>query len=61
MDDLKRRINKMLKENKSDELHVKKTHEEDVNLLTSTNNTFLMDLKKALTTFEVEKKEEEEN
>ena len=61
VDDLKRRINKMLKENKADELNVKKTHEEDVNLLSSTNNGYLMDLKKALTTFEEVKKEEEEN
>ena len=51
----------MLKENKSDEQNAKKTHEEDVNLLTNTNNGFLMDLKKALTTFEEQKKEEEEN
>jgi hypothetical protein len=51
----------MLKENKSDEGNAKKTHEEDVNLLTNTNNGYLMDLKKALTTFEVEKKEEDDN
>ena len=52
VDDLKRRINKMLKEDKSEKQRSKESHEEEVNLLTNLNNTTLQELKKALTTFE---------
>ena len=60
VDELKRRIDDMLKEEQSDKQRAKDEHEREVSYITNDNQKQLLDLKKLLTTFEELKKEDDE-
>ena len=59
VDELKRRINRMLKDEVAEKEQSKEAHNEDVQFFTSENMKYLAELKKLLTTFEEIKKDED--
>jgi len=59
VDEHRRRIDEMLKEERSEKQRARDEHERDVNYITNENQKYLMDLKKILTTFEQLKQEED--
>lgn len=60
VDELKRKINRMLKDETGDKERQAEAHQEDVTAQTNENKLYLNELQKILTTFEEIKKEEEE-
>lgn len=59
VDDLKKRINRMLREEEKDKVSSKERHEEEVSFMSKDNQSFMQQLKTILTTFEEAKKEDE--
>ena len=60
VDELKRKINRMLKDETGDKERQAEAHQEDVTAQTNENKLYLNELQKILTTFEEIKKDEEE-
>ena len=58
VDDLKRRITKMLIDEKEEKVRDSADHEEQIEYLSGENVKFMVDLKKILTTFEQRKEED---